>query len=228
MRLLFKFPTRGRPIWFIKTLDLYMRMLSGKHEVEFMVAMDIDDETMRTDLMNDYLCQIEPPKDSLTTLTWYWKEHKGKVDAINSCIPSKEFDIVTVISDDIEPQQFGYDDIIAQTMKEAFPDLDGVIYFSDGRTRGWTVSIPIFGRTAYMRRGYYVHPDFVAWGDNFTSKELRTAGNLQFFPQVLLRHCWCKYAQMDDTYARGAEHKIADARTYERLNAQLQKEGVPV
>ncbi len=234
MKLLFKFPTRGRPVWFIKTLDMYMHMLSGKHEVEFMIAMDVDDDAMCTDLMNDYLCQIEPPEDSMTTLTWYWKEHKGKVDAINSCIPSKEFDIVTVLSDDIEPQDECFDDIIAASMKESFPDLDGVLYWNDGRCRERVVTIPHFGSTFYRKLGYIVHPDFIAWGDDLTTPMLKASGKLKYYPHILLKHCWKKYApvvepnatwirerQMDDTYMRAHKHRLQDARTAVKLKEAI-------
>jgi hypothetical protein len=207
-----------------------MTMLSGKHEVEFMIAMDTDDETMCTDLMADYLAQIEPKPDSFIKLSWYWKEHKGKVHAINSCIPSKEFDIVTVLSDDIEPQETGYDDIIVQRMKESFPDLDGVIYFNDGRCRDRVVTIPHFGSAIYREIGHIVHPEFKAWGDDFTTPMLKTRGKLKYFPQVLLRHEWKKYApvvepdakfirerKMDATYMRAHKYRLEDARTAQRL-----------
>ena len=207
-------------MWFIKTLDLYMRMLSGKHEVEFLIAMDDDDRTMKNALIWDYLIQIEPPDDSMVRLSWYYKEHRGKVAAFNSCIAAHDWDILVPISDDVEPQEVGYDDIIARDMKAVFPDLDGVIYYSDGRCHKRVVSIPIFGRKFFGTRQYITHPNFVAWGDNYTSDTLKKTNKLKYCRQVLLKHCHTKYARMDDTYTRAANHKIADARTAVIMKAQ--------
>lgn len=224
MDILVKYPTRGRPLWFFKTLDLHMRMLSGKHNVEFMVAMDVDDTLMNTDIVRDFLCQIEPPKDSPTKLTWYYREHQGKVAAVNSCIASREFDIVVVISDDIEPQQMAYDDTICACMLEAWPDLDGIIYFHDGRAKPGRVTIPIIGRPMYIKLGNIVHPDFIAWGDNYMSKLWYHTGRLKFYEQVLLRHCWAKYIHMDPTAKKAAKSRLTDARTARRLIAELGEE----
>jgi len=219
LKLLFKFPTRGRPLWFVKTLDLYMKMLSGKHYCEFMIAMDFDDETMCNDLMADYLCQIEPPRDSMTTLSWYWKDHTGKVDAVNSCISFRDFDIVTVISDDIEPTEQGYDDIIATCMTETFPDLDGIIYFDDSRCGAKVVTIPVIGKPMYRRLGNIVDPAFMAWGDNFSTRKFNAMGKIKYFDRVLLKHQWRKYG-LDETYERAAVYRKRDRATYKQLWAQ--------
>jgi len=222
-RLLFKYPSRGRPVWFIKTLDLYLRLLSGKHECEFLIAMDTDDETMCNDIMADYLDQIDFPPDSNTKLTWYWRDHQGKVDAVNSCISAHDFDVVTVISDDVEPQEKDYDDIIATAMKESFPDLNGIIYFDDGRTHERVVSIPVIGKPMFTSLGHISHPDFIAWGDKFVTDEFMATGKVKYFPRVLLKHIWRKYG-VDKTYERAAYYRHIDKVTYRRLLNKTQQE----
>ena len=203
-------------MWFIKTLDLYLKMLSGKHECEFLIAMDTDDPSMCNDVMADYLDQIDFPPDSKTKLTWYWKDHKGKVEAVNSCISSHEFDIVVAISDDVEPQEQGYDDVIVTSMLSVFPDLNGIIYFDDGRCHQKVVSIPMIGRPMFNQIGYITHPDFIAWGDDFTTPNLKATGKLAYFDHVLLKHTWRRYG-CDDTYNQAAAYRHVDKETYKRL-----------
>lgn len=223
MKLLVKYPTRGRPVWFIKTLDKYIRMLSGRHEVEFMIAMDTDDVTMRNDVMADYLGYISTVQPDYVTITWYWKEHKGKVDAVNSCISNREFDIVLVISDDIEPQEAEYDDILVKDMLSEFPDLDGIIYYNDSRNgvhRNKKITIPIIGKPVYTRLGFIVCPEFISWGDNYSTLLYKSVGRVQYFPRILLKHMWGRYGK-DAVYRRAAVHRGADARTYKRLRNEL-------
>ena len=228
MKLLIKFPTRGRPVWFIKTLDKYLRMLSGKHEVEFMIAMDVDDETMRNDVMADYLGYLSEVQPDYVTITWYWKEHKGKVDAVNSCISHREFDIVLVISEDIEPQEHGYDDIIVRDMTSVFPDLNGIIYYNDSRNaiphrrnKGRiAITIPILGKSIYTKLGFIVHPAFLSWGDNYSTLLYNEAGGVKYFPKILLKHMWRRYG-VDAVYERAAAHRTIDFRTYQRLRRTL-------
>ena len=42
-KLVIKFPTRNRPDKFFFTLQKYFKLLSGKHEVQFIITMDSDD-----------------------------------------------------------------------------------------------------------------------------------------------------------------------------------------
>ena len=58
MKLLIKFPTRGRPAVFRNTLDLYRSKLSGLHNVSFVISIDGDDVTMNNKQMIDYLSSL--------------------------------------------------------------------------------------------------------------------------------------------------------------------------
>ncbi len=55
MRMVIKFPTRGRPDRFVGVLDKYINFLSGMHEVHFVVSFDHDDHTMNSNNMWSFL-----------------------------------------------------------------------------------------------------------------------------------------------------------------------------
>lgn len=221
-----KYPTRGRPAWFMKTLDLWIRMLSGNHECKFLIAMDLDDETMNTDLIKDYLCQINDlrPREN-TEVSWYYQAHANKGDALNSGLADKEFDILIPMSDDVEPKIIDYDEIIVKCMNESWSDLDGVITFRCGRGPSKLVAIPIFGVNFYKEIGYLSHPEYIAFGDKELSDHLRRTDKVRFYPQLLLQHCLGIYGVRDSTYMRNARHKLTDARTYKRL--QIKRAALP-
>jgi glycosyltransferase involved in cell wall biosynthesis len=229
MRILIKYPSRGRPTWFFKTLDLYWRMISGRHDVAFLVAMDEDDVTMNNDLVKDYLKQITPPPCCSFSLEWFYAEHEGKVAAVNSGIAERDFDVVLVISDDIEPTEQAYDDIIASDITRKFPDLDGLIYYNEGRCGRWRIPIPIMGRKFFDRFGWIVHPDHIAWGDDFLTHLWKQTGKTKYINRLLFKHEWKKYIvpnkkgrRVDATSIRAKHKKTADKRTTKRLLAELE------
>jgi hypothetical protein len=229
MNILIKYPTRGRPLWWAKTLDLYVRKLSNKHNVTFLVAMDNDDAFMPKELVTDYLMQVSETWPDCISVEWFWDNHEGKVAAVNSGIADRKFDIVFVVSDDIEPTEEGYDDIVAQDFKAKFPDGDGLIYYNDGRCGRSRIPIPIMGRKFFERFNWIVHPDHIAWGDDYLTKVWKGTGRTHYINKLLLVHKWKQYIvpnnkgrRIDATSLRARHKKTADARTTARLLAERQ------
>src|SRR5271154_5698770 len=123
--LLIKIPTRSRPHKFFKTLDTYYQRLSFTVPYTFLISCDADDASMN----NPVIIQ------RLTTyphLVFKFGNNHAKVEAYNANIDEFDFDILIAASDDMVPMVDNFDAIILDNMKEAFPDLDGVLHFNDG------------------------------------------------------------------------------------------------
>lgn len=153
-KLLIKIPTRSRPEQFFQTVDLFYKKLSGQLPYQFLISCDTDDQTMNNPEVIDRLKQYPH-------LNFYFSHNRSKVEAYNSDIEKHlDFDILLVVSDDMEPVQDGYDLFIAILMGVHFPDLDGVLNFNDGYVGGECNTLPVIGKKYYETFGYIYHPDY--------------------------------------------------------------------
>ncbi len=186
MRFLFKYPTFRRPEWFQQTLNTYYFMLSNKHNYEFLITLNEDDETMNNKEMREFM-------DSYTHLKYKFGNHKTKIDACNADMEGEnDFDILFLISDDMIPIVPGFDDVIVNMMKEHFPNLDGALHFDDnccGRDR--TITLSIMGKKLYDRFGYIYHPDYKSFFcDNEFTDEVRRMKKVFYSSLVIVKHDW--------------------------------------
>lgn len=213
MRLLFKYPSRGRPLLFVKTLQRYLYLMSGKHDCDFLIAMDTDDETMNTVLMRQMIKQLDDSYPR-SRVMFYYKAHDNIVEVVNEHLDEQDFDIVMAIGDDFLPQEANYDEIIVNAMKESWPKLDGAIYFNDGVVGEKFALAPILGRELYKERGYFFDPVFrFGEADREISIVLRIQNKLQYYPEVLFVHD-LQHHHQDDIYTRTRKMRIDDQRTF--------------
>ena len=162
MKLLFKYPTRGRPDWFQRTLATYYERLSGKHDVSFLVTCDDDDMRMNTTPMRQWL-------NGQKHLDYLYGPHRSKVQACNAGMPDGPWDIVILVSDDMVPTKDGFDDLIAQDMQKHFPALDGVLKYPDNYRpkEDAVVTFTVMGRQFYERYGWLYYPSYLGqWCDH--------------------------------------------------------------
>ena len=126
MKLLIKYPTRGRKIKFLSTLQKYYNFLSKKNDVTFLITMDDDDSELNNDFVREVL-------DTYDNLIYFYGDSNTKIEAINNDLDKVgEWDILLLASDDMIPSVKGYDEIIINEMKNNYPDTDGVLWFNDG------------------------------------------------------------------------------------------------
>ncbi len=203
-RLLIKLPTRSRPEKFFKTLDTFYEKLSNKVPYHFLISCDLDDKSMNQDKIKEMLREYP-------NLSFYFGHHDSKVAAYNADMEShNDFDVVLVVSDDMEPVVDGYDQIIMDRFLKEFPDLDGVLNFNDGHASAEKCNtMPIIGRTFYERFGYIYQPLYKSL---FCDSEL-----------TLVSRMLAKEAIYDDVIVRH-NHPIFDAnpswdQLYQRNNA---------
>lgn len=154
IELLIKIPTRSRPEQFFNRLDIYFKKLSGEVNCTFLISCDRNDLTMNNINVIKRLCKYK-------NLFFYFGDNKSKVEAYNADINKHlNFNVLLVASDDMEPVVDGYDKIIMDRMKRAFPDYDGVLNFNDGYVGSDLNTMPVIGKKYYDLFGYVYFPDY--------------------------------------------------------------------
>jgi hypothetical protein len=216
--LLIKFPTRGRPDKFFKTLDKYYQLLSNKCKVKFFVTCDIDDTTMNNSIVREKFKTYQ-------NLEVEYSNSKTKVEAINSNVSSQDFQILLLASDDMIPVIQGYDEIIVNTMCETFPDFDGIVWFNDGVQQNRLNTLCILGKTYYNRFGYIYHPGYKSlWCDMEFTMVGNSLTKQKYFDQVIIKHEHHSVinSEMDDTYIQNEMYENEDKKTFiERRSKQF-------
>ena len=223
MKLLIKFPTRGRREVFQNTFESYYSMLSGKHEVEFRISMDVDDKVMNRDDVWSFL-------DEKKNITYCYGENTCKVGAINANMDGAEFDVLLLASDDMIPQVHGYDDIIITKMQEHFPEMDGALHFNDGRAAEALCTLSIMGKKMYDRFGYIYHPQYTSlWCDNEFHEVCHSWGKMKYVDNIIIKHAWVDATGSDNLHQRNESFHDADKIVYTaRKNAGFPKEHVVI
>ena len=217
MRILIKFPTRGRPSKFSETFARYVDYAEDISNIDFLVSMDSDDKTVSMDLINRTIAKHPA--------TQIFVGHSGsKIAAVNRDMQyARPYDILLLASDDMIPQMRGYDTIIRKKMQEHFPDTDGVLWFNDGYQRNKLNTLCILGRKYYQRFGYIYNPSYTtAFCDN---EFMDTANRLKrqvYDSRVIIKHMHPGFGQtpVDATYIRNDRGIEDDQRTYIRRRAR--------
>ncbi len=185
MKILIKFPTRNRQELFFSTLNKYVENFSDENEYFIVVSCDYDDPTMNN---KETIEKLKTYKN----LKFYFNHRVSKIHAINRDIDkiSKEYnwDIIISAADDMIPQIYGYDKIIANEMKNAFPDLDGSLWFFDGYRKDLN-TMSILGRKRFDDFGYIYYPKYKTWycDNEYTEVGLRDK-KLKFVDECIIKH----------------------------------------
>ena len=152
MKILIKFPTRGRREVFFNTLNKYYEHLDDINNARFVITCDTNDDTMNNTEVTKLL-------DGYENLEYYFGNSKTKIEACNNDMYDLDFDILLLASDDMIPQIKGYDTIIRNNMIKNYPDKDGVLWFYDGYNKSIN-TLSIMGVEYYKRFNYIYHPSY--------------------------------------------------------------------
>ena len=129
--------------------------------------------------------------------------------------------VLILASDDMICQKKGWDVIVEKTMKNKFPDLDGVLYFPDGFTDLNTMCI--LGKEYYNRFGYIYHPAYKSlWCDNEFQEVAQRLGKEYRSTEILFKHehpVWSGEKQ-DQLYQINERFYQEDKRTFEQRKAR--------
>lgn len=214
MNILVKFPTRGRPDLFFKTLEIYYSQASKFGKMHFLVSIDNDDPYMNTD-------KVKAKLTTYVNLSFHLGDSKNKIDAVNRDMNfAPEYDIILLASDDMIPQVYGYDEIIRKNMQEHYPDTDGILFFNDGYRGKELNTLCILGKKYYQRFNYIYNPEYLSL---FADNEFMDIGwmlNKQtYFDDVIIRHEHPEHGfhmQKDRIHELNEIHYVTDLRVYQK------------
>lgn len=209
MKILIKFPTKGRKDKFFKVLDKYYELLEDIDKTEFQITIDDNDTTMNN---KDVLGRLSEYQNLSVNLG----NSESKIHAINRDITISDWDIILIASDDMIPKVKGYDTIIRSKMEELYPDTDGILWFHDGNRKDLN-TLSILGREYYKRFNYVYYPEYKSfWCDN----EFMQVGNIlnkqTFIDQVIIHHehpDW-GFGGGDSLYATNAKYNGHDMNLF--------------
>ena len=220
MRILIKWPTRGRPQQFLENLGRWQALLSGGNEGHFLISVDEDDSTMNQPAMRQALAA----RANLTLRVG--PAGRSKIAACNADVDAwvrqtaRPPHVLVLASDDMVPQIAGYDAIITTTMAEAFPNLDGALHFNDGyHGRDQVMTLSVLGWNLYTKFGYLYQPEYQSFFcDNEFTAVTRAIGAYHYDPRVIVRHCHIGRTP-DALYRRNQACWRHDQDTYQRRKA---------
>ena len=214
MKLLIKFPTRGRPDQFKYTLFQYVSKCADKKNTKFLFTFDNDDPTADDEQFMEEFHEICGEMEYQMP----YGLSDNKIHAVNRCMDmDTDWDILLLASDDMIPVVKGYDTIIREKMADHYPDLDGVLWFNDGYTEDRLNTLVICGRAYYDRFGYIYNPIYKSF---FCDNEFMDTANAlkkqTYFSQCIIRHQHPGNTGVpaDELYRRNDRYWKEDQRTY--------------
>jgi CheY-like chemotaxis protein len=182
MKILVKFPVKGRVDKFFKTFNQYHSMANDIGNMQFSITCDFADPAMNNP---DVIQRIKSYPNSDVVFC----NNHGKVEAINNGMPSYDYDIILLASDDMIPVMQGYDKIIRDLFSKHFPDTDGVVWFNDGLQADRLNTLCILGRKYYERFGYIYHPSYrTLFADNEFTEVSKKLGRVVYVDAVVIKH----------------------------------------
>jgi len=158
---LFKYPSRGRPERFFKSLDSIFNNVSYHDYYHVACTLDTDDETMNNpEVVNRIL--------AYRNVSIQWGKSESKIHAVNRDMPKIDWDILINMSDDMEFNIFGFDVMIGVDMMTHLPNFDGLLHYPDQDAREALATMYIAGRKWWEFRGKNIyHPSYKSlWCDN--------------------------------------------------------------
>lgn len=186
--LLIKYPTRSRPELFKNILSEYVNKLSGKYNIKFIISMDTNDTTCNNNRMRNFLDNIKQK----TNLEYYYGNSKNKIDACNRDIPTDDWKICVLVSDDMTPRIHGYDSVIIENMNHHFPNLDGALnYNCGGHAYPHVMVLSVIGNPYYKRFNYIYHPDYTSlFCDEEQTVVARSLNKIVDIDNKIITHDW--------------------------------------
>jgi len=213
MKILIKFPTRGRKDKFFGTLMKYQRMCNNIDNLKFLISIDSDDQSMNNKETFEIL-------ETFQNINVVLGSSKSKIDAVNRDIDlNGDYDIILLASDDMIPIVKGYDDVIVQNMKKHYEDTDGVLFFNDGFQKNKLNTLCILGKKYYQRFNYIYYPEYKStWCDNEFMDVANILQKQTYFDQIIIKHehpDW-GYGKSDIIHQKNHQNWNYDKLLYEK------------
>jgi hypothetical protein len=217
MKILCKYPTRGRPQFFLQRLKEWTDLAEKPQDIAWLVSYDSDDATMTPEV----IAQAETIHPSVICVKG---ESKTKIAACNADIGeyAADWSVVLLVSDDFFCRRKGWDEIIRTNMARYFPDTDGALWFFDGSQKHIN-TLECVGRKRYEHFGYIYHPAYRSFFCDNESSAVGTRDNkLVRIEQPIATHehpSWGRGMRPDATYKRNNPHWAHDQALFTRRQA---------
>jgi hypothetical protein len=212
MKILIKFPTRNRREKFFEVLQKYYDFALDKKNIEFLITLDEDDESMNNEDVREKL-------QTFKNLKFVYGNSLNKISAVNRDITEGNWDIILLASDDMIPNQLGYDDVIRNKMKQYFPNTDGVLWFNDGYQGNKLNTLCILGKKYYQRFDYIYHPEYKStWCDNEFMDVANILNKQKYFDFIIIKHehpDW-GFGYTDEIHKKNLENLNHDMNLYKQ------------
>lgn len=178
LKILFKYPCRGRKQRFFDGLDSIVNNISDKDYYHVACTLDTDDPVMNDPEVIEKI--LSYPNTSIQ-----WGLSNSKIHAVNRNVPDYPFDIIVCFSDDMRYNIYGFDTMIRVDMLNWFPELDGLLHYPDQDAKEFLATMYIAGRKWWEFRGKNIyHPSYKSlWCDN---EEMLVA-------QMMNKYKYCGY-----------------------------------
>jgi hypothetical protein len=214
MKILVKYPTRQRPELFLKTLKGYVDKAYDNREISYLISYDEDDITMSDAV-------LEAAKEFCPNIIFIKGKSDSKIHACNRDIDSvPDWEIILLISDDMECALYSWDQEIRKYMKYLYPDTDGCLWFHDGSDQKRISTLSCVGKKYYDRFGYLYYPEYKSFFcDNEYTEIASKLNKIRFINIVLAQHkhpAWIKGMPSDDLYKKNDKHWNHDQTLYHR------------
>ena len=219
--ILFKYPSRGRPERFFKSLDSIVNNIKDTENYHVAVTLDLDDDTMTNP---DVVDRIE----SYPNVSIQWGKSVSKISAVNRSMPDMDWQILVNMSDDMLFVLFGFDECIRIDMAEHFPDYDGLLHYPDQDAKEWLATMYIAGRKWWEFRDKRIyHPSYKSlWCDNEEMLVAQMKGKYKYIGYQINHHLCPAYGhlvrdEMFDRQQKDWEHDETNFNNRKLLNFEL-------
>lgn len=222
--LLIKLPSRSRSRLFKEKFDSCRRHLSGVINTKFIFSFDENDPTMNNDDIRSYL------KDARKTIVpfmskieYYYDSSKNKIDACNRDIPSDDWKVILLMSDDMLVLKKNFDKIIYDDMMKHFPDTDGCLNYNthDSAFKNGTMVLTVMGRKYYDRFNYLYYPGYESvYCDNEQTDVAIKLNKLVNINNRIISHEWHAVNDALRIQTENKEVRAKDKLLYDTRKAQ--------
>lgn len=190
MRLLFKYPTRGRVERFFDGLESIISNLYDNVNFEIRVTADVDDPIMAND-------EVISKVKSYPNTKIHFGISNSKVDAVNRDLELFDnWDVIIVMSDDMKFTFYGFDQIIRQQFEDN--NFDKYIHIPDNDAKTALATMYIAGKDFVNRFGYLYNPIYSSlFCDNDIQETSKILGCYRYvdFPGLIF-HANAAYGHM--------------------------------
>jgi hypothetical protein len=215
MKILLKYPTRNRPVLFLKNIKEYVSQCHNLSDIEFIVSYDTDDKSITQDVLLE-------AKKIYPHIKLIEGTSNNKIHACNRDIEkaTSNWDILLLISDDMFVQSYGWDEEIRKAMDSFYPDTNGCLWFHDGSKQKVISTLSCIGRKYYESFGYIYYPEYKSFFCDNEYTEIATQKNkITFIDNVIIKHehpHWGGGVKMDDLYIKNDIHWKHDENLFNK------------